>query len=148
MPIDDWSELRNSLSAKFEFKFLFADPGAGDQFKNMAGVRESVTFTEICPGKVAAHWIVHSSPKPWTFFATFTEGIEQTIDFGHFGGKNKVFFNATADGYQTCMESEKYGKTTLVEKFSDSGLDRVRIKTDSAASIGRFPIEMKHKLDC
>lgn len=99
-------------------------PGAGDQFKNMAGVRESVTFTEICPGKVAAHWIVHSSPKPWTFFATFTEGIEQTIDFGHFGGKNKVNFNATADGYKTCMESEKYGKTSLVEVFTDSGLDR------------------------
>lgn len=58
-------------------------------------------------------------------FYVFHANTEQNVNLPHFGGMNKVKFVETADGYDNEMESEKYGKTHMVEKYTDEGVTYV-----------------------
>ena len=60
-----------------------------------------------------------------SMFYVFHANIEQNVNLPHFGGMNKVKFVETADGYENEMESEKYGKTHMVEKYTDEGVTYV-----------------------
>ena len=60
-------------------------------------------------------------------FFVFHMNTEQNINLPHFGGKNKIFQFETPDGLDVTMESEKYGKMHMVEKYSDDGITHVRL---------------------
>ena len=64
-----------------------------------------------------------------SMFYVFHANIEQNVNLPHFGGMNKVKFVETADGYDNEMESEKYGKTHMVEKYTDEGVTYVSYTT-------------------
>lgn len=93
----------------------------GDEAKKWAGGKERFTTTDMGPGKIAGHWTM-TEPEPFSFFAVFYEGIENEIEYPHFGGLNKVNFQTTEDGYKTTMESKKFGVTHVLEKYSDEGV--------------------------
>ena len=69
-------------------------------------------------GSIAFHW----NAGDMSMFYVFHANIEQNVNLPHFGGMNKVKFMVTADGYDTDMESEKYGKLHIVEKYTDEGV--------------------------
>ena len=69
-------------------------------------------------GAIAFHWDCGVS----SMFYIFHANIEQKVNLPQFGGMNKVKFMVTADGYDTDMESEQYGKLHIVEKYTDEGV--------------------------
>ena len=74
-------------------------------------------------GSLGCQWIF--SDPPMNIFFVFHVNTEQSVNLPHYGGMNKVKFMETDDGYDVTMESEKYGKTHLVEKYSDEGITHV-----------------------
>ena len=78
----------------------------------------TVVNRDVGDGSVAYHWSV----GPMSSFCIFHANIEQNVNLPQFGGMNKVKFVETADGYETDMESKKYGKTHLLEKYADDGV--------------------------
>ena len=81
----------------------------------------TVVNRDVGDGSVAYHWSV----GPMSSFCIFHANIEQNVNLPQFGGMNKVKFVETADGYENEMESEKYGKTHMVEKYTDEGVTYV-----------------------
>ena len=69
-------------------------------------------------GSIAFHWNAGSM----SMFYIFHANIEQNVNLPQFGGMNKVKFMETANGYDTDMESEKYGKLHIIEKYADDGV--------------------------
>ena len=76
-------------------------------------------------GSLGCQWIF--SDPPMNIFFVFHVNTEQSVNLPHYGGMNKVKFMETDDGYDVTMESEKYGKTHLVEKYSDEGITHVSV---------------------
>jgi len=74
-------------------------------------------------GSLGCQWIF--SDPPMNIFFVFHVNTEQSVNLPHYGGMNKVKFMETDDGYDVTMESEKYGKTHLVEKYSDEGITHI-----------------------
>merc|ERR1712107_638442 len=86
----------------------------------MGGSVEQFTNVDVGKGKIATKW---SMTEPaFSFFAIFYEGIEQNLDMPHLGGMNKVKYVSTSDGFEQTLESEKFGKTHGIEKYSDEGV--------------------------
>jgi len=76
------------------------------------------TSRDMGDGAIAFHWDCGVS----SMFYIFHANIEQNVNLPQFGGMNKVKYMVTADGYDTDMESEKYGKLHIVEKYTDDGV--------------------------
>ena len=90
------------------------------------GSVEQFTNVDVGKGKIATKW---SMTEPaFSFFAIFYEGIEQNLDMPHLGGMNKVKYVSTSDGFEQTLESEKFGKTHGIEKYSDEGVTMVSIE--------------------
>ena len=90
------------------------------------GSVEQFTNVDVGKGKIATKW---SMTEPaFSFFAIFYEGIEQNLDMPHLGGMNKVKYVSTSDGFEQTLESEKFGKTHGIEKYSDEGVTMVSLK--------------------
>ena len=72
-------------------------------------------------GSIAFHW----NAGDMSMFYVFHANIEQNVNMPHFGGMNKVKFVETADGYNTDMDNEKFGKMNIIEKYADDGITYV-----------------------
>ena len=82
------------------------------------GSKVTWTSRDMGDGAIAFHWNCGVS----SMFYIFHANIEQKVNLPQFGGMNKVKFMVTADGYDTDMESEQYGKLHIVEKYTDEGV--------------------------
>ena len=98
----------------------------GDEAQKYMGSVEQFTNVDVGKGKIATKW---SMTEPaFSFFAIFYEGIEQNLDMPHLGGMNKVKYVSTSDGFEQTLESEKFGKTHGIEKYSDEGVTMVSLE--------------------
>lgn len=92
-----------------------------EQAEKFVGCKVTVVNRDMGDGSVANHW----NAGPMSTFNIFHANIEQNVNLPHFGGMNKVKFVVTADGSDTDMESEKYGKTHILQKYADDGITSV-----------------------
>ena len=110
----------------FLYQSLFSNTVYGkEESQKSLGSTITIINRDCGNGSLGCHWIFSGEP-PTSMFFVFHMNTEQNINLPHFGGKNKIFQFETPDGLDVTMESEKYGKMHMVEKYSDEGITHVR----------------------
>ena len=56
----------------------------------------------------------------------FAPNVPNEVNLPYFGGKGVVTFKQTKDGYETVVDSKKFGKINYTEKYTDEGFTMVR----------------------
>lgn len=100
---------------------FYAEIYGKEEAAKFLGCKITNVSRDLGDGSIAFHW----NAGDMSMFYVFHANIEQNVNLPHFGGMNKVKFVETADGYENEMESEKYGKTHMVEKYTDEGVTYV-----------------------
>jgi len=99
---------------------FYADMYGKEEAAKFLGMKSTVVNRDMGDGAVAYHW--NTNAPPMSMFYIFHANIEQNVNMPHFGGMNKVKFVETADGYNTDMDNEKFGKMNIIEKYADDGV--------------------------
>jgi len=100
----------------------------GDEVKQMVGVKLTCHIKELPNNKFCSAFLIDGFPQ-YNSYTLTTEGVENNIDVPMFGGKAKLTFHKTANGFTSVMESGTLGKWEWVDEFCPEGL-KVTSKKD------------------
>jgi len=113
----------------------------GEEAKQMVGCKLTCHIKELPGNKFASAFLIDKFPE-YNSYTLCTEGVENCIDVAMFGGKAKLTFHRTANGFKSCMQSEKLGKWEWEDEFCPEGL-KVTTKKD-----GKCMTEMWKRVIC
>ena len=87
----------------------------------MVGAKLTCHIKELPNKKFCSAFEFDGFPQ-YNSYTLTTEGVENNIDVPMFGGKSKLTFHRTGNGFTSVMESETMGKWEWVDEFCPEGL--------------------------
>ena len=95
--------------------------------EKMVGVKSTMKTVEMDDEKkLCCHFTIEGHPELSSCFVAH-EGVANNLNLPHMGGKCVVHWNKTGKStYHTDIDSEKMGKWTIDEEYTEDGIKSVR----------------------
>ena len=100
-----------------------------EQMEPLIGAKVTVVTKDVGNGKIFAHWTIDKCPE-MNSVGIFKEGVENHMDMPMFGGKVKITYKKSGNGYETVADNEKYGKFEFKEVYDETGYNLVSKMVD------------------